>query len=163
MSSKPTSKQDSLDIPTTSAMTSITHGAMADVLREMGISPEAVNLPSVAHHEKIAWEDLCVLPTRDPQTMVSDLCVVVAMSANIDAEQEYTGYKGLLRLEFVTPLGDKLFVSTSMTYADTGELTPMWSWVNRQTLPFAVRFGRIETRKRNQYVIRPMPLDIETV
>lgn len=141
----------------------VSSSPIGNMLREMGIDPSAVNVPVVSHHEKIAWEDLCCLDTKDRSTQVSDVVVVTLISANIDAPQEFPDYRGMARVEFITQMGERLFISHAMTYAATGELLPLWAWLDKQVLPFAMRFGRIETRKRNQYVIRPMPIDIETV
>lgn len=163
VSDKPTSRQDALSLPNEQVMSLLSGGPLADTLRAMGIDPAAVKVPEVAHHEKIAWEDLCVLNTKDRDTQVSDIVIVTMLGPNIDAPQEYPDYRGMVRVEFVTQLGEKLYVSHAMTYAATGELTPLWGWLSNQSVPFAMRFGRIETRKRNQYVIRAMPLDIETV
>lgn len=137
--------------------------SIATTLREMGIDPSAVNVPVVTHHEKIAWADLCCLDTKDRSTQVSDVVVVTMVGANIDAPQEFPDYKGMVRVEFVTQMGEKLYVSHAMTYSATGEMTPLWGWLSNQQVPFAMRFGRIETRQRGQYVIRPMPIDIDTV
>lgn len=163
MTSKPTKTTQSDMTQAMVAGDAINLSAMASVLREMGINPDAVNTPVISHHEKITWEDLCQLNTRDRSTQVSDIVVVTLVSANLDMPQEFPDYKGMVRIEFVTQMGEKLFVSHAMTYSETGESTPLYGWVAQQTVPFAMRFGRIETRKRNQYVIRPMPIDIETV
>lgn len=162
MSDKPTKSSQSQQLTNMVMGGTLVPVDMAQALTSMGIDPEAVNVPVVSTHEKVAWEDLCVFGTRDASTNVSGIVVVTLYNGNLDAPQEYADYKGMAHIELVTQHGEKLFVSHAMTYAATGELTPLWGWIKDQRVPFAMRFGRIETRKRNQYVIRPMPVDIET-
>lgn len=163
MTDKPTSNVPAQVQRTTDITDVVNFSSIGAILKEMGIDPSAVKAPVVHHHEKIAWADLCCVNTRDRSTQVSDIVVVTQVSPNIDAPPEFPDYRGMVRVEFVTQMGEKLFVSHAMTYTATGELLPLWAWLEKQSVPFAMRFGRIETRKREQFVIRPMPLDIETV
>lgn len=163
MSDKPTNSIPAQVQRTTDISDVINFSMIGSILKDMGIDPAAVKAPTVHHHEKVAWADLCCLNTKDRSTQVSDIVVVTQVSPNLDAAPEFPDYRGMVRVEFVTAMGEKLFISHAMTYAATGELLPLWQWIEKQLVPFAMRFGRIETRKREQYVIRPMPLDIETV
>lgn len=163
MTDKPTKMTEPQIARTTDIADVVNFSVIGNILKDMGIDPSAVKAPTVHYHEKIAWADLCCLDTKDRSTQVSDIVVVTQVSPNIDAPLEFPDYKGMVRVEFVTQMGEKLFVSHAMTYAASGELLPLWQWIEKQSVPFAMRFGRIETRKREQYVIRPMPIDIETV
>lgn len=138
-------------------------GTMAAYLRQAGINPADVNQPHIPHHVKVDWDELCVYETKDKRTTASPQLVITRLDWQPDAEQRYPGYKGLVLCEFVTELGDEQYVTHAMTYADTGEYLPLSSWLKSITVPAACRFGRIETSKREQFVIRPLPLDIEVL
>lgn len=138
-------------------------GTMADYLSQAGINPADVNLPHIPHHVKVDWDELCVHETRDKRTSASPQLVVTRLDWQPDAEQRYDNYRGLVLVEFVTEFGDEQYVTHAMTYASTGEYLPLSSWLRSITVPVACRFGRIETSKREQFVIRPLPLDIEVL
>lgn len=163
MSNRPTNRSDNTESQQTSLATAGEMQALSSVLQSMGIDPSSVKTYVVHHHSKIAWEDLCWQRTKDPKTMVSPIVIVTAMSSDMDAPAEFDGYKGMARVEFVQPDGQKLYITHAMTYAATGELLPLWAWLKGNELPFAMRFGYIETRRQERHVVRAMPLDIETV
>lgn len=137
--------------------------ALVAVLHRQGISPSMVSVPDVVHYAKTTWEELCNLSTRDRKTMVSPICVVTLVDANIDAPPEFKDYRGVVRFEFSTEFGGTYFMTHAMTYADTGENLPLWAWMRVQETPFLARFGFIETRNTERHVIRAMPRDIEIV
>lgn len=141
----------------------IMSSVMADTLFKQGVSPSMVNTPDVVHHAKTTWEDLCTFGTRDRKTMVSPIIIITLVDANLDAPQEFKDYKGVVRFEFTTEFGATLFLTHAMTYADTGELTPLWAWLSAQQTPFLARLAYIETRNSERHVVRPVPRDIEIV
>lgn len=163
MTDKPAKRDESESLPSFNAAGEVMPAVLAEALRRQGIAPSAVAVPDVVHHGKATWETLCTFSTRDRKTMVSPLCVVTLVDANIDAPPEFPGYKGVVRFEFTTEFGGTFFMTHAMTYADTGEYLPLWAWMKEQTPPFQVRFGYIETRNSERHVVRPVPEDIEIV
>lgn len=137
--------------------------ALAQALLRQGIAPSSVSVPDVVHHSKVTWEELCTLNTRDRKTRVSPIIVVTLVDANLDAPPEFPDYRGMVRFEFTTEFGTTQFATHAMSYADTGELTPLWAWLSLQETPFQARLAYIETRNAERHVIRPVPEDIEIV
>lgn len=136
-------------------------GAARDKLRKLGIDPEAINVSGVAFYVKVPWEELCTLSTRDPKTKASPLLTIVNLHWFPEALQEYKDYRGMVRVEFVTDDGDEQSVTHAMFYAADGSMLPLSEWLKSITLPCLARFGRSETRRQNQFVIRPLPWNIE--
>lgn len=135
--------------------------AMGDALIKSGIDVASVNVPHIAHHIKVDWEDLCQYDTRDARTKASPILCITRLDWQPDAEQRYDAYRGLVLIEFVTEFGDEQYVTHAMSYAHTGEFLPLSAWLKSVETPAMCRFGRIETSKREQYVIRPLPVSIE--
>lgn len=134
---------------------------MLEALDKAGVNIAEVNVPHVAHYVKVDWEDLCSMDTRDPRTKASPILTVVRVDPQPNAEQRYPGYRGMVLVEFVTEFGDEQYVTHAMEYAETGEKLPLSAWLTQQQAPFICRFGRIETSKREQFIIRQLPWDIE--
>lgn len=163
MASSTRSDDQPADIPAELSSVPVIGGMMAAFLTQAGINPADVSLPHIPHHVKVDWDELCVHETKDKRTSASPQLVVTRLDWQPDAEQRYDNYRGLVLVEFVTEFGDEQYVTHAMTYASTGEYLPLSSWLRSITVPAACRFGRIETSKREQFVIRPLPLDIEVL
>jgi hypothetical protein len=129
-------------------------------LEESGVNTAAIAVPEVQHFEKIEWDELCYLATRDPKTAASPICIVHSVTEQPEATGDYDAYVGMIRIEFTTESMNNYAVTHSRCYADSGEFLPLTEWVRTQVPPFAMRFGYVETRKAGRHVVRPLPINI---
>lgn len=136
---------------------------MLSVLSAAGINPATVSVPNAEYYSKIDWPELCTFNTRDKKTKASPVLLVRELDWQPEAEQRYKDYRGLVLVKFTTEFGDDLYVTHAMTYAATGEYLPLSAWLKQVKLPCLARFGRIETSRGEQFIIRPLPHDIEVV
>ena len=134
---------------------------MLAALRDSGVDLANVSVPHVSFHTKIEWEELCTFDTKDDRTKASPLLLVTDVKWQPEAEQRYDDYRGLVLVEFTTEFGDELYVTHAMTYAATGEYLPLSAWLKSIKTPAMCRFGHIETSKRGQFIMRPLPQNIE--
>lgn len=134
---------------------------LALVARDRGVDLSSIIVPRIENYEKIAWEDLCTLRTKNPKVMVSPQLLVMAVYDQPEAEQIYKDYVGMVRAEIVTEWEDEYYVTHARTYADTGEFLPLSQWLLHIQPPVPCRFGRIATSRERQYVIKPVPCSIE--
>lgn len=133
----------------------------AHQLQLSGVDLARVRVPAVPFHWKVSWDELCTLTTRDAKTMSSPLCLVTKIVDMPDAASDFDDYVGMIRVEFVTEDMEKLFITHSRCYADSGEYLPLTEFMKAQEPPFVVRFGYIETRKVGRHVVRALPVDIQ--
>lgn len=134
---------------------------MLSVLADAGVALADVSVPLATYHTKIDWEDLCYFSTRDSQTKASPILLVTEIEWQPEAEQQFEAYRGLVLVKFATEFGDEQFVTHAMAYEETGQYLPLSAWLKHVVPPCLCRFGRIETRKAKQYVIRPLPVGMD--
>lgn len=130
-------------------------------LRQAGVDPALINRPIAPLFWKVDWETLCNLRTQDPKVMASEACVVVNMVEFPEDDGSFDDYIGYIRIEFVTEQGETMAVSHARCYRVDGTYTPLTEWVRAQTIPYALRFGYVATRKEGRHVVRPLPVDIK--
>lgn len=154
--------KNNADLPAEQPLGPAIPPSMVGALRQAGVDLEAITVPHVTHYAKVSWENLCALNTRDPRTKVSPTLVITEIDWQPDAPKQFADYAGVVLVKFIDEYGAEQYVSHAMTYSDSGEYLPLAAWLLSVKAPCMARFGRIETSKREQFIIRPMPVQMDT-
>lgn len=128
----------------------------AAALAEVGIQPTAVQVPTVLEYESIPLEDLCIEPTHVRNGEGQSPFMVVTQYTEFPEWDDYEDYIGGIRCECVTEHGDRVAWTHYLSKKDSGEYSPIAQYCREARVPFAIKIARIETRKKNQYVYRPI-------
>ena len=133
---------------------------MEQALAAIGVKPADIRHAAPPMFWGVAWEDLCVIDTKDDKVKVSPILTVTKCNVMPEDTGAFKDYVGMVYCEAVTEEGEYISFTTSYAYKESGEMLPLAEWLTKQPPPFPLRIARIETRKPGRHVIRPISWDL---